>query len=330
MAYFLLVDLYRGAEGGMNPFLPLFLRALEKTQDHAERQFLIHLLTSPPANRDVAASTAERVLDEFAGAERPMPDAGAVRRLYAARVPKAPPVMTAATRPTLAVPSADADTAPGKPALVQAAALKGATPLDGTAPPAASVTAAELEGMRAELPAPGKGDAHPVLRMRGMEPTFVRPLPPCFPAAPEEVVWLNPDDGPGLLWDATMCQEASPSAEVKDLMALAFKGPLQPEQQKLLVDRLQSDPRLVHGSGLTPPLLPDLVNNNPMLAYECLLHLMSSPQITEYLAALVNMDMSLHSMEVVNRLTTSVELPTEFIHLYISNCINCCEVRPVP
>ncbi|CAM9440327.1 unnamed protein product [Ectocarpus sp. 6 AP-2014] len=330
VSFSILCDLYRNDANGTNPFLPFFLEAIEKGTDPVERQYLVHLLCSPPTNRNSARKNALQVIAEYEGTPAEaveVPDLSALRQLYSEKNPAVPSLRTAGVRPVLADPSESSNEVgswlPPRPEeqvgrAPGGAALRGGVGGKREAP--TPIQPLTLDDMR--LSEGGRGGS---LSLASFEPEFMRPVPPMLPIADSEVMWLNPDYAPRLLWDTSMGQDSSKGAEVRDVMAKAFKGPLLPTQQQQVLSELQGDARLVYHCGLTPFKLPDLVENNPMIAIECLLKLMSSSQITEYLSALVNMDMSLHSMEVVNRLTTSVDLPTEFIHLYISNCISSCE-----
>ncbi|GLI63956.1 hypothetical protein VaNZ11_007122 [Volvox africanus] len=179
----------------------------------------------------------------------------------------------------------------------------------------------------------------------GLQPAWERPQPAVLTPLPSELKWLNPDLHGELLWDSDLGDvDGGPAGGTgggaglpaggsgaapplpRDLLAAALRGPLLPAQQQQLLAELDADPRVILRLGLTPRHLPALVENSPMIATEALIRLMRWPErASEFLAVLARSDMSLHSLEVVNRLTATGAVPTEFVHLYITNCITSCE-----
>lgn len=165
-----------------------------------------------------------------------------------------------------------------------------------------------------------------VVALEDFAPSFIRIPPPFVPLEMEsnELRWIDPEQLHEVIWEPEMGMKGERGSLLRELMAKAFKSPLPGAQQMKVLAQLEEDPKLVHLCGLTPQKLPDLVKNNSRLATELLLKLVSSNQMPQYFSALVNMEMNMHSMEIVNRLTSAVQLPTEFVHTYISHCIRSC------
>lgn len=315
VGFYLLYDIYRNESLPTTPFVPTVLEAVERTEkasDLVERRFLLQFLTSPP--KDLPKQSVRSFVASHDTSEMPtIPDLDTFRRMHQEGAPQLSPGLAVGVRPSVRDRSEEAYFAPCPRGAEADLGLAGSS---SSGPDAGDIAAS-----------PALLDVHPdELSLLSLEPSWSRPVPPLLEPAGDEVFWINvPYILSEPMWDYTMCADTSLGSEVRELIAKSTKAPLPAAQQQIIFSGLEQDAKLVYHCGLTPRKLPDLVENNPAIAIEVLLKLMSSSQITGYFSVLVNMEMSLHSMEVVNRLTTAVDLPTEFVHLYISNCISSCE-----
>lgn len=304
-----LYEMYRGEPASTNPFSPVFVHLLHPPDNTskstsrkleylgqlprltvAEKSFVSQLITN--TSKDLLKKTAKQVI---ANDGSHIMDISGIQLVLAEKQSEIP--HTGRSAIPVILPDSD----------VRLPSL----PVD---PAAARKTAEALL------------TGHSPVVTQNYKPEMLRLAPPLHNCE-DELVWLTFDEPNEhqVAYDVTACVWNCAGVEAKKLMVRAFKSVLTLQQQQHLLAELENDPKLVYHIGLTPSKLPDLVENNPLIAIEVLLKLMQSTHITEYFSVLVNMEMSLHSMEVVNRLTTTVDLPTEFVHLYISNCISTCE-----
>lgn len=314
-AVFILYEMYKTDPVSANPFAAVFLNLLQESPERkesnpydlqssippvsaAERYFLSNLISS--TSKELLKKTPAQIIQMDVTGKQPM-DISQTQLFIVQRQSEMPHTSKTAMSCVLA----DPETKPtsfeqfGKPNMINPDIQR-------------DVAETLLTGNKCAVDST-------------LRPEFIRLAPPLH-IADDEMAWMLPTDNEfNIAWDTTMCVNTSTGVEVRRLMAKAFKGALSPPQQQQIKKELDKDSKLVFNIGLSPAKLPDLVENNPLVAIEVLLKLMNSTQITDYFQVLVNMEMSLHSMEVVNRLTTQVELPSEFIHLYISNCITTCE-----
>lgn len=303
-------DMYKSDPVSSNPFAPVFIHLLNSSSplsgdcgvtrlprlNQAERQFLTQLIAGQ--GRDLVKKTAAAITTGDL-ANMTQVDVTGIQLSLAERQSELPHTARAAV--TAIIPDSDLIQDPSSVGHSRTAARRTIEELLlGHDPPA----------------------------IKAVKPEFMRFAPPLF-LRDDEMIWQDPVDYSDITYeyDTSMLESDGGGTESRTLTWRACKATLTLSEQQRLLSELERDPSIVSNLGLTPAKLPDLVENNPMIAIEVLLKLMQagSSQITEYFTVLVNMEMSLHSMEVVNRLTTAVELPTEFVHLYISNCISTCE-----
>lgn len=297
-----LYDMYKSEPVSSNPFAPVFIQLLSPQQEGerlpqlsaAERQFLTQLVAGK--GRDFMKRSPASISSLDPSTVPPL-DLTGIQLALAEHHSELPVTARAAVQGIIPDPQPDTSLAPS--------------------------AASQRRTIEQLLLGPGAPC------QKTLRPQVMRLVPPLF-LREDEMIWQDPVDYSHITYEydhSLLEQEEEGGGEARLLTQRACGQTLSLTEQQRLLAELEREPSVVAHLGLTPAKFPDLVESNPMIAIEVLLLLMQdgAPSVTEYFSVLVNMEMSLHSMEVVNRLTTVVELPTEFIHLYISNCISTCE-----
>eukprot|EP01029_Cantina_marsupialis_P011653 TRINITY_DN2592_c0_g1_i1.p1 TRINITY_DN2592_c0_g1~~TRINITY_DN2592_c0_g1_i1.p1 ORF type:complete len:447 (-),score=90.05 TRINITY_DN2592_c0_g1_i1:2071-3411(-) len=316
-ALFILYDYYR-EQNDVNPFTLFFIDCLEgrSRNDVGEKWFLLQIVLNQDMmteisrmkpevlaqhvaqnHVDVSLSDIEMLRTKFESINIPVPAnrASGVRPVI--RDPKPLPI----------IPSDDSFDIKSS-----SDPLNPDTKSDSTSPSSSSLSSKQKD--RAVGP----------FTLLGFEPEIDVPLPPMMPPDADEFIWLLPREPEFFSWDQSVDTDNFPLQRIMDD---AITSELSDADMKQLTSAMEDDSSLVGQLVFpSPDKIEGLVLKNKELAAEVLAYLVTSPSQPEYLSALLKMQVSFASMDVVNALSQKVSLPVEFVLIFISNCIRSCDV----
>ena len=87
---------------------------------------------------------------------------------------------------------------------------------------------------------------------------------------------------------------------------------------------IKNDTELVLHVGMAPNKLAELITHNDEVAYQLLVCMTHTTQIHRYYEALHDMKLNSNSLEVFSKISSAVELPPEYIQVYLNKQMNEC------
>ena len=204
----------------------------------------------------------------------------------------------------------------------RAAATAGWPAAEAARPAAAAGVVEELGqiGEAAHAAGGGRSDGPPLL------------LPSLLGAGGAEAAWPHACPPLPFAWSgegsARRLEADGREEAMRAALLSAARSPLSPPAERALIARMRSDPALTRGAAPEPVLVVGVVEANPMAAVELLdLVLPDAPDARRLLDGLASAPLSLHALEVVNRLAAREGSPLAdaFVRAFASRCMRECE-----
>ncbi|KAL2915793.1 hypothetical protein HK105_204740 [Polyrhizophydium stewartii] len=155
---------------------------------------------------------------------------------------------------------------------------------------------------------------------------YTDPSPPITLEARIDLPWVFPPlADPSFVFSEPTEDEIRARDHARRLVIYAAAAPLTTAQTRTALEWLERSYFGVYQCGVTGDMFSGMIEHNPNIACEVLLAMRYTPDFPMFLDALIGAATSIHAMEIVNKAVTAVDLPQEFLHLFVASSIAACD-----